>query len=161
MQPAPLPVWHDQCKYWAQYFNIGFIKTRLIISDCDHQIRMLFLTHNSRCCSSRNASNWQVTDAFNKRSHWSNRNRTASRVRGKTRHHTCLTKEPYFQSTRQDTRSHVSKHKRSYFSKYAVGHELARVRTQFVLLPEYADNTIAPVKDQQCETATLCRQHDR
>ena len=36
-------------------------------------------------------------------------------------------------------------------------HEIARVRTQLVLLPEYADNTTARVKDQRCETARLCR----
>ena len=44
MQPAPLPVWHDQCKNWAQYFNIGKITIRPVISDRDQQIRMMFLT---------------------------------------------------------------------------------------------------------------------
>ena len=38
---------------------------------------------------------------------------------------------------------------------------IARVRTQLALLPEYADNTTARVKDQRCETARLCRQHNR
>ena len=33
---------------WAQYFNIVFIKTRLMISDRDQQIRMLFLTQQFR-----------------------------------------------------------------------------------------------------------------
>ena len=33
---------------WAQYFNIGFLKTRLMISDRDQQIRMLFLTQQFR-----------------------------------------------------------------------------------------------------------------
>ena len=33
---------------WAQYFNIGLIKTRLMISDRDQQIKMLFLTQQFR-----------------------------------------------------------------------------------------------------------------
>ena len=51
---------------------------------------------------------------------------------------------------------------KSHFSEYAKRHEIARVETtDIVLLPEYADNTTARVKDQRCETARLCRQHDR
>ena len=33
---------------WAQYFNIGFVKTGRMISDRDQQIRMLFLTQQFR-----------------------------------------------------------------------------------------------------------------
>ena len=33
---------------WAQCFNIGFLKTRLMIRDRDQQIRMLFLTQQFR-----------------------------------------------------------------------------------------------------------------
>ena len=107
---------------WAQYFNIGFIKTRLMISDRDQQIRMLFLTQQFRMLF--------LTQHVELASHGCVRQEIA-RVRAESR-----------------------------FSEYAVRHEIARVRTQLVLLPENADNTIARVKDQRCETA-ICRQHDR
>ena len=143
MQPAPLPVWHDQCKYWAQYFNIGFIKARLIISDYDHQIRMLFLTHNSRCCFSRTTSNWQVTDAFNKRSHLSNRSRTASRMRGE-HEITRVRQRNRTSRVRGKTRDHTCQNRKSYFSKHAVRHEIGRVRTHrsyFSVRDETRDRT--------------------
>ena len=114
--------------------------------------------------------------ADNTRSHVLEQETVLNRVRGETRDHTCrdnryrtsqstqrdtrshmLKQSRTSQSTRRDTRSHVSRQQISYFSEYAVRHEIARVRTQLVLLPEYADNTTARVKDQRCETARLCR----
>ena len=89
-----------------------------MISDRDQQIRMLFLTQQVEL-----ASHGCVSD---KRSHVSNRSRTATRIRGETRDHTCQSKK-------------------SYFSEYAVRHEITRVKSQLVLLPEYADNTILHV----------------
>ena len=112
-----------------------------------------------------------------------------NKVRGETRVRTCRSnKYRTFQSTRRDTRSHVSRQQISYFSEYAKRHEIARVETTDIVLlrvreetrdrtcqthkyrtrtcqnyrtAEYADNTTARVKDQRCETARLCRQHDR
>ena len=36
---------------WAQYIKIGIIKTRLMMSDRDQQIRMLFLTRHVELAS--------------------------------------------------------------------------------------------------------------
>ena len=80
-------------------------------------------------------------------------------VRSRTRDRTCWNKVALLR-VRGETRDRTCQNRRSYFSPYAVRHEIARVRTQLVLLPEYADNTTARVKDQRCETA-ICRQHDR
>ena len=120
--------------------------------------------------------------AGNTRSHVLEQETVLDRVRGETRDRTCRdNRYRTFQSTRRDTRSHVSRTQISYFSEYAKRHEIARVEntnivllrvreetrdrtcqnTNIVLLPEYADNTTARVKDQRCETARLCRQHDR
>ena len=43
-----LPSVARSVQIWAQYFNIGFVKTRRMISDRDQQIRMLFLTQQFR-----------------------------------------------------------------------------------------------------------------
>ena len=143
---------------WAQYFNIGFIKTRLMISDRDQQIRMLFLTQQFRMLF--------LTQQVELASHGCVRQEIA-RVKQKshcyqnargTRDHTCQNKKPHFSEyamrheiARVRTESHFSeyavKHEiarvraESHFSEYAVRHEIARVRTQLVLLPEYADIT--------------------
>ena len=110
-------------KIWAQYFNIGFIKTRLMISDRDQQIRMLFLTQQFRMLF--------LTQHVGLANHGCVR-QEIERVKHNSHCH---------QNARR-TRDRTCQNRRSYFSEYAVRHEIARVRTQLVLLPEYADNTI-------------------
>ena len=63
------------------------------------------------------------------------------RVRGKARDHTCQSRVALLR-VRGKARDRTCQNRRSYFSEYAVRHEIARVRTQLILLPEYADNTI-------------------
>ena len=145
---------------WAQYFNIGFLKTRLMISDRDQQIRMLFLmTQQFRMLFQ--------TQHVELTSHGCVRQEIASvkqnshcyqNARG-TRDHTSWNKKPYLSEyamrheiARVRTESHFSEYAveheiarvraESHFSEYAVRHEIARVRTQLALLPKYADNTI-------------------
>ena len=129
LKPLQLFVWHDQCEFGLQYFNIGFIKTRLMISDRDQQIRMLFLTQQfkmlfltqhvelaksrmrptrDRTCQTEFALLPECTG--NTRSHVLEQGTVLFRVRDETRDRTC-------------------QNRRSYFSEYAMRHEIARVRT--------------------------------
>ena len=175
-------MWARSVQIWAQYFNIGFVKTRRMISDRDQQFRMLFLTQQFRMlfltqhveltshgCVRQGDRNCPTDFALlpecadNTRSHVLEQETLLDRVRGETRDHTCRdNRYRTSQSTRRDTRSPRVE---------TTDIVLLRVReetrdrtcqnTNIVLLPEYADNTTARVKDQRCETARLCRQHDR
>ena len=152
-------MWHDQCKYGLNTSISDFLKTRLMISDRDQQIRMLFLTQQFRMLF--------LTQHVELTSHGCVRQEIASvkqnshcyqNARG-TRDHTCWNKKPYFSEyamrheiARVRTESHFSEYAveheiarvraESHFSEYAVRHKIARVRTQLALLSEYADNTI-------------------
>ena len=140
--------------------------------------------------------------AGNTRSHVLEQETVLDKVRGETRVRTCRSnKYRTFQSTRRDTRSHVSRQQISYFSEYAKRHEIARVETTDIVLLRVRGETrvrtcqrtkyrtcqstrtdtsshvsenqisyctrstritrIARVNNQLCETARLCRQHDR
>ena len=129
-----------------------FLKTRLMISDRDQQIRMLFLTQHVELTS--HGCVRQEIAIVQQNSHCYQNARA-------TRDNTCENKKPYL-------------------TEYAVRHEITRVETTDIVLlrvraetrdrmcqnttrtaPENADNTTARVKDQRCETARLCRQHDR
>ena len=66
------------------------------------------------------------------------------RVRGETRDRTCQNRVALLRVC-GETRDRTCQNRRSYFSEYAVRHEIARVKSQLVLLPEYADNTILHV----------------
>ena len=122
---------------WAQYFKIGFLKTRLMISDRDQEIRMLFLTRHVELTS--HGCVRQEIARVKQSSH------CYQNARG-TRDHTCSNKKPYFSEyameheiVRVGTESHFSEYAveheiararaKSHFSEYAVEHEIARVRT--------------------------------
>ena len=173
---------------WAQYFNIGFIKIRLIISDRDHQIRMRFLTQQFKmlfltqhvelashgCVQQEIALVKQNSHCYQNargtRDHTcQNKEIVLLRVRDETRDRTCQNRKSYFSKhavrheiarvrtqetvllrVRGETRNRTCQGWISYFSEYAVRHELTRARTQFVLLPEYADNTICT-----CQRSTV------
>ena len=81
--------------------------------------------------------------AGNTRSHVLEQETVLDRVRGETRDRTCQNTNIVLLRVREETRDRTCQN------------------TNIVLLPEYADNTTARVKDQRCETARLCRQHDR
>ena len=55
---------------------------------------------------------------------------------------------------RGETRDRTCQNRRSYFSEFAVRHEIARVKSQLVLLQEYADNTINGVRQQSAGNTT-------
>ena len=135
---------------WAQYFNIGFIKTRLMISDRDQHIRMLFLTQHVELAS--HGCVRQEIARVGQNSH------CYQNARG-TRDHTCQNKKPYF--SEYAMRHEIARVRaESHFSEYAVRHEIARVRAESHFSEYAVRHEIARVKDQRCETA-ICRQHDR
>ena len=138
---------HDQCKYGLNTSNIGFLKTRLMISDRDQQIRMLFLTQQFRMLF--------LTQHVELASHGCVRQEIARIKQNShcyqnaraTRDHTCKNKKPYLSEyamrheiARVRTESHFSDYAveheiarvkaKSHFSEYAVRHEIARVRTE-------------------------------
>ena len=78
--------------------------------------------------------------AGNTRSHVSEQEIVLLRVRGDARDRTCQNRVALLR-VRGGTRDRTCQNRRSYFSEYAVRHEIARVKSQLVLLPEYADNT--------------------
>ena len=162
----------------AQYFNIGFLKTRLMISDRDQQIRVLFQTQQFRMLFQ--------TQHVELTSHGCVRQEIAS-----------VKQNSHCYQNARGTRDHTCWNKKPYFSEYAMRHEIARVRTEshfFRVRSRTRDRTcqsrvallrvrgetqrshvsehnshcsrstritrLARVKDQRCETA-ICRQHDR
>ena len=96
---------------WAQYFNIGFLMTRLMISDRDQQIRMLFLTQQFRMLF--------LTQHVELTSHGCVRQEIAS-----------VKQNSHCYQNARGTRDHTCWNKKSYFSEYAVRHKIARVRTE-------------------------------
>ena len=107
---------------WAQYFNIGFLKTRLMISDRDQQIRMLFLTLTQHVELTSHGCVRQEIARVKQNSH------CYQNARG-TRDHTCWNKKPYF--SEYAMRHEIARVRtESHFSEYAVEHEIARVRTE-------------------------------
>ena len=88
--------------------------------------------------------------AGNTRSHVLEQETVLDRVRGETRVRTCRNNRyRTSQSTRRDTRSHVSRQQISYFSEYAKRHEIARVRPPVSYCSEYAKrHEIARVRTQ-------------
>ena len=114
---------------WAQYFNIGFLQTRLMISDRDQQIRMLFLNQQFRMLF--------LTQHVELTSHGCVRQEIASVKQNshcyqnarRTRDHTCWNKKPYF--SEYAMRHEIARVRtESHFSEYAVEHEIARVRAE-------------------------------
>ena len=105
-----------------------FLKTRLMKSDRDQQIRMLFLTQQFRMLF--------LTQHVELTSHGCVRQEIASvkqnshcyqNARG-TRDHTCWNEKPYF-SEYAIEHEIARVRAESHFSEYAVRHEIARVRT--------------------------------
>ena len=87
--------------------------------------------------------------AGNTRSHVLEQETVLDKVRGETRVRTCRSnKYRTFQSTRRDTRSHVSRQQISYFSEYAKRHEIARVETTDIVLLRVREET----RDRTCQT---------
>ena len=153
LQPAPLPVWHDQCKYGlnTSISDLSILVCiNTMISDRDQQIRMLFLIQQFRMLfltqqvelASHGCVRQEIARVKQK-SHCYTRMR---KVCGETRDHTCQNKRRVvLLRVCGETRDRTCQNRRSYFSEYAVRHEIARVKSQLVLLPEYADNTILHV----------------
>ena len=106
-------------------------------------------------CAGNTRSHVSEQETVLLRVHGETRDRTCQsrvallRVRDETRDRTCKNRVALLE-VRGETRDRTCQNKISYFSEYAVRHEIARVQTQLVLLPEYADNTILHVS-----------QHDR